>query len=608
MRAVNFFILALFFTCSSICTSITAQQNKISIQSTLKDISGKAIPDGDVSVTFRLYHQMDQGQAQWSENATVSVVGGIYSHKLGSVNQLPAAIFGNTLYLGVTVAGGPELAPRTELTSAPYAVSVGSLAANGGSASFEGGGLFSISGSAKTVGNLGIATSAIPYHVSVGGNHGLHRYSDKLSLINGGMERMQMFDNGNTSFDVGNQKEISFWVNNGQKFRVENGGTVTSGYHAVYGDLTVTNNGNFNMSGSGSINMGGGNLNVPNGNLNVSSGNGTASDRWITFGDSDTGLKWTSDGKFHLVTNGNEGLSVRSMPNGYTRVGINSGDGSNVPLWVGTSGGSQDVTSNNYVGFSHFNPNLLNHENNNYQLLGNAGNVSDVVAHFDGATVATQGIWSAVNLSYSDKRVKHIIGQSNSGKDMALVNKIKITDYTMIDQIKDNKLYKKVIAQELLDVYPQSVTKSRSLIPNIFVPSTKTEFKDSLLTITIDKAHELSKGDHIDILGAERKLSNIQVFEIVDDKTFTVKTEKYLSNIFVYGKYVDDFLSVDYDALAMLNISATQELYKRLVDLELENKALKTTTANLEDRMGKIEAMLSVSPTDVEETKTLAKK
>ena len=591
MRADNVFILALFFITSSVFTSITAQQNKISIQSTLKDISGKAIPDGDISVTFRLYHQ--QGQAQWSENATVSLVGGIYSHQLGSITPLPTSIFGSTLYLGVTVAGGQELAPRTELTSAPYAVSVGALSANGGSASFESGGLFSISGSAKTGGNLGVQTTSIPYHVSVGGPHGLHRWPNSTELINNNITKMYMWDNGDTSFDVPAGRATLFSVNGIEKFRVDNSGSITAGDHRVNGLLSIPN----------------GNINVPNGSIHVSSGTGTPGDKWISLGDNDTGLKWVADGKFHLVTNGNEGLSVRSMPNGASRVGINSPDGANVPLWVGAAGSYQDVTSNNYVGFSHFNGNLLNHESpTNFQMLGNAGNTSDVVAHFDGAIVASQGIWSAVNLSYSDRRVKHIIGQSNSGKDMALVNKIKITDYAMIDQVKDNTRYKKVIAQELLDVYPQSVTKSRSLIPNIFVPSTNAIFKDSLLTITIDKAHELSIGDHVDILGAESKLSDIEVIDVVDDKTFTVKTKKPLTNIFVYGKYVDDFLSVDYDALAMLNISATQELYKRLVDLEAENKALKTTTANLEDRMGKIEAMLSANPMDVEETRTLAKK
>ena len=53
------------------------------LQSTLKDISGKAIPDGDVEVTFRLYTEQVGGTALWEETTVVTVVGGICSHKLG---------------------------------------------------------------------------------------------------------------------------------------------------------------------------------------------------------------------------------------------------------------------------------------------------------------------------------------------------------------------------------------------------------------------------------------------------------------------------------------------------------------------------------------------
>ena len=39
-----------------------------------------------------------------------------------------------------------------------------------------------------------------------------------------------------------------------------------------------------------------------------------------------------------------------------------------------------------------------------------------------------------------------------------------------------------------------------------------------------------------------------------------------------YGKEVEDFRVVDYEAISMLNVSATQELYKRLELLEKENE------------------------------------
>ena len=49
----------------------------------------------------------------------------------------------------------------------------------------------------------------------------------------------------------------------------------------------------------------------------------------------------------------------------------------------------------------------------------------------------------------------------------------------------------------------------------------------------------------------------------------------HFEEVFVFGREVNDFHTVDYEAISMLNVSATQELYKRLKALEKENTALK---------------------------------
>jgi hypothetical protein len=94
----------------------------ISVQGTLKDASGASVADGTYSVTFRLFNQETGGNPVWQEVATVEVVGGIYSHYLGSVTPLNAANFASTLYMGLKV-GSYELNPRTRMTYAPYTFS-----------------------------------------------------------------------------------------------------------------------------------------------------------------------------------------------------------------------------------------------------------------------------------------------------------------------------------------------------------------------------------------------------------------------------------------------------------------------------------------------------
>jgi len=104
-------------------TQVHAQTPKISIQGTLKTADGTTVGDGTYNVTFRLYNVETGGAPLWFENAMVEVIGGIYSHYLGSVTPLNAANFSTTLWLGVKV-GTYELTPRTELSYSPYSFTV----------------------------------------------------------------------------------------------------------------------------------------------------------------------------------------------------------------------------------------------------------------------------------------------------------------------------------------------------------------------------------------------------------------------------------------------------------------------------------------------------
>ncbi len=109
-----------------------AQNPKISIQGTLKTADGATVGDGTYNVKFRLYNAINaaEGAQLWEEAATVDVVGGIYSHYLGSITALNAADFATTLFLGVKV-GSYELTPRTELSYSPYSFAVYSTICSG---------------------------------------------------------------------------------------------------------------------------------------------------------------------------------------------------------------------------------------------------------------------------------------------------------------------------------------------------------------------------------------------------------------------------------------------------------------------------------------------
>lgn len=102
----------------------------ISIQGTLKDANGSSVSDGTYTVIFRLFNQETGGNPVWQEESTVEVVGGIYSHYLGSINPLSSGDFGSTLFLGLKV-GNFELNPRTRMTYAPYTFASATVVCSG---------------------------------------------------------------------------------------------------------------------------------------------------------------------------------------------------------------------------------------------------------------------------------------------------------------------------------------------------------------------------------------------------------------------------------------------------------------------------------------------
>ena len=75
--------------------------------------------------------------------------------------------------------------------------------------------------------------------------------------------------------------------------------------------------------------------------------------------------------------------------------------------------------------------------------------------------------------AFSDARIKRVKGRSDAEHDLNTLLGIEITDYTMRDTIaQGNKPYKKVIAQQVEKVYPQAVSKTTGVIPDIYQKAT----------------------------------------------------------------------------------------------------------------------------------------
>lgn len=174
---------------------------------------------------------------------------------------------------------------------------------------------------------------------------------------------------------------------------------------------------------------------------------------------------------------------------------------------------------------------------------------------------------AGIMIQGSDRRIKDIKGRSNSQLDLETLLQIKITDFTFTDQnVSGTDAQKKVIGQQIAKVFPQAVTKRTNVIPDIFQ------------TVSIEKGwvilsdHHLQPGDKVRVVFDDKKSDFYRIAEITTDR-FRFDLD-HTGTVFIYGREVDDFHTVDYQALSMLNVSATQALYEQLREQELETEKL----------------------------------
>ncbi|MBC7884823.1 MAG: hypothetical protein H7X99_05075 [Saprospiraceae bacterium] len=122
MKALHKFVLIILIICVSI--SLDAQiPRTISYQGVLTDTNGNLLPDGNRSITLKLYETLSGNLPIYTETHTVPVIKGIFNVIIGTVNPLPPALsFDRAYFLGVSVDFGLELVPRTALTAVPYAL------------------------------------------------------------------------------------------------------------------------------------------------------------------------------------------------------------------------------------------------------------------------------------------------------------------------------------------------------------------------------------------------------------------------------------------------------------------------------------------------------
>ena len=199
-----------------------------------------------------------------------------------------------------------------------------------------------------------------------------------------------------------------------------------------------------------------------------------------------------------------------------------------------------------------------------------------------------QSIVSAQSLyAVSDARKKINLGVSDKAEDLETLQQIKITNYVKKDPSdRHHHIEKKVIAQEVEEIYPTAVTQTAGLVPDVFQKQTSSSLVGTTLRVAIDSIGDLKQGDELKLLvfrDTEKSefLHEIEKTQLtkVEGKELTFRLKKLDAEtlaqqpfkVLVYGRHVKDMRTVDYDAIAMLNVSATQALAEQMEMLRTES-------------------------------------
>ena len=118
---------------------------------------------------------------------------------------------------------------------------------------------------------------------------------------------------------------------------------------------------------------------------------------------------------------------------------------------------------------------MLTIENGLSQVIGSYYYVSSTTTGSGTGTTGSYSIWANERIAcaeldvVSDQRIKAVEGISDAGADLITLLKLEVTDYRYKDTPgKGGNPHKKLIGQQVADVYPQAVDKVTGVVPDIY--------------------------------------------------------------------------------------------------------------------------------------------
>lgn len=275
---------------------------------------------------------------------------------------------------------------------------------------------------------------------------------------------------------------------------------------------------------------------------------------------------------------------------GFYFVTAGSGAGGNVGIGTASPGYPLDVQGGVSYDYG------TSSDGDSFGFHNNLGTLTDFSGSGTVSIKAANFVAASGFTAVSDRRIKEALTVSDGEADLKAIEALRVTEYAMVDKIQQGNARRKgLIAQEVERVIPGAVSKGRGFVPDIYVPAEEHDYDTAAgrLSLRLKEAHGLKAGEMVRLFVGSAS-HDLKVAFVKDDRSFEVEApEGDWSKVFVYGRQVDDFRSVDYDRVFVTAVSALQRL-KMEKDAEVDtllkvNSALEQKLVAQEKRLAELE-------------------
>jgi hypothetical protein len=256
--------------------------------------------------------------------------------------------------------------------------------------------------------------------------------------------------------------------------------------------------------------------------------------------------------------------------------------------------GNMNYKMGNYGGDFKVKSSVFNSDSDRFVMLSNGDTRFNNSSGMANATIFNNGDLrtSGSQISDSDNRIKKDVEDIDVSDALRMILAVEPKTYRYIDDgreregsgdgrehrnAREHRTYG-FIAQQIKDVIPDATETMKDILPNVMKRAVRDKNR-VYLDLTGYADVPINDDRKINIRFKNGGGYNFAIVEVLKEY-FVIDTEdKGIGEVFVYGYEVNDFHILTKESIYTLNVSATQELYRKI---ESQEKRIKELEARLE--------------------------